>query len=390
MGNSAGESKGLARLSGTAPVVAQALDRSLAGFTVGITADRRWEEQAELLRRRGAGVVHGPSIRTLPVGPDEELFGVTEALLLDPPDLVIANTGIGMRAWMAAADSWGLGDALLTMLKDSVVLARGPKASAAVHQSGISVASCAPSERLDELISIALQLGIDGRRVAFQRHGDESPQVTARLRAAGATVIEVPVYRWILPVDLTPARELVDAVAQRTVQAVTFTSAPAVRNFLLIAQEQDRFADVLSAFNESIVPMVVGPVCAAAALDIGINYPLMPDRYRIGPMIRTLSDKLIAEGKRTTLGGVPVGIRGTDLVIGEETISLSDREAALLGVLLEAAPRVVSRATLLDRVWAAGADPHVIDVTLGRLRRRLGGHASSVVAVPRRGVAIRP
>lgn len=44
-------------------------DHRLSGFTVGITADRRWEEQAELLRRRGACVIHGPSIRTLPIGP---------------------------------------------------------------------------------------------------------------------------------------------------------------------------------------------------------------------------------------------------------------------------------------------------------------------------------
>ena len=45
----------------------------LEGYCIGITADRRWEEQAELLRRRGATVMHGPSIRTLPMGADDEL-----------------------------------------------------------------------------------------------------------------------------------------------------------------------------------------------------------------------------------------------------------------------------------------------------------------------------
>ena len=72
-------------------------DHRLSGFTVGITADRRWEEQAELLRRRGACVLHGPSIRTLPLGPEMELREVSEQIILDPPDIVIANTGIGMR-----------------------------------------------------------------------------------------------------------------------------------------------------------------------------------------------------------------------------------------------------------------------------------------------------
>ncbi len=36
----------------------------LAGFTVGITGDRRSEEQAELLARRGAQTNHGPVMHT--------------------------------------------------------------------------------------------------------------------------------------------------------------------------------------------------------------------------------------------------------------------------------------------------------------------------------------
>ena len=45
--------------------------RSLDGFVIGVTADRRWEEQAELLERRGARVVHGPTIRTIALVADE-------------------------------------------------------------------------------------------------------------------------------------------------------------------------------------------------------------------------------------------------------------------------------------------------------------------------------
>jgi uroporphyrinogen-III synthase len=41
----------------------------LTGFTVGVTADRRWNEQAALFERRGATVLHGPTIRTLPLAP---------------------------------------------------------------------------------------------------------------------------------------------------------------------------------------------------------------------------------------------------------------------------------------------------------------------------------
>src|SRR3546814_5985529 len=79
---------------------------SLDGFTVGITADRRADEQAALFERRGASVVLGRSIRTLPIGDDDDLRTVTEATIARPPQVLVANTGLGIRSWYGAAESW--------------------------------------------------------------------------------------------------------------------------------------------------------------------------------------------------------------------------------------------------------------------------------------------
>jgi uroporphyrinogen-III synthase len=367
-------------------------DASLAGFTIGITADRRWEEQAELLKRRDAAILHGPTIKTLPVGPDDDLRSVTESLILDPPSVVIANTGIGMRAWFAAADSWGIGEALTGSLAGARIFARGPKASAAVHQAGLDVIARAQSERMEEVIALAVESGVDGQIVALQRHGDVSSEAIDELTAAGATVIEVPVYRWILPVDLDPARSLIDATISGRVQAVTFTSAPAVRNMAMIADDAGLLDALVTAFERDVIPVCVGPVCSGAAHEIGITQTVTPDRFRLGPMIRTLTEALVERGTRTTLGGVPIALQGRVAVIGDEHVTLSDREAALLRVLLDEAPKVVTRTDLLSAVWEPGTDPHVLDVTIGRLRRRLGSVsnaavAAGIVSVPRRGYA---
>lgn len=58
---------------------------------------------------------------------------------------LFANTRIGMRAWFAAAESWGIGEALLGALSETEILARGPKASAAVYQAGLHVSGRATS-----------------------------------------------------------------------------------------------------------------------------------------------------------------------------------------------------------------------------------------------------
>ncbi len=367
---------------------------TLAGFSVGITADRRWEEQAELLRRREATVLHGATIRTLPMGPADELRAVTEQLILDPPDLVIANTGIGIRAWFAAADSWGIGEALSGAIGSSRIFARGPKASAAIHQIGLDVEAKAPTERMEEVIELAIAAGVAGQLVAFQRHGDDSPSAVAALRDAGATVIEVPVYRWILPDDLEPAQRLIEATLDGSLHAVTFTSAPAVRNLFLIAEDMGRDNDLRLAFDQQVAAVAVGPVCAAAAEEHGIRKPVVPEKFRIGPMIRTLTDELIAHGRRSTICGVPVTVQGRIAQFGPAALSLSEREAGVLTALLHVAPKVVSRAELLGRLWDSTTDPHVVEVTVGRLRKRLsqvgdGSLAAGIVAVHGRGYAVR-
>ncbi len=50
----------------------------------------------------------------------------------------------------------------------------------------------------------------------------------------------VPVYRVVPAEDTGPVRTLVDLVADRVSDAVTFTSAPAVAAFLDVADEADR------------------------------------------------------------------------------------------------------------------------------------------------------
>ena len=97
----------------------------LAGFTVAVTADRRADEQAALLTRLGATVVHGPVIRTESVTDRIALLDAARSLVEQRPDVVILTTAVGVRAWLTEADSVEMGDELLDVLSGPVVLARG-------------------------------------------------------------------------------------------------------------------------------------------------------------------------------------------------------------------------------------------------------------------------
>ncbi|MBA2308910.1 MAG: uroporphyrinogen-III synthase, partial [Pseudonocardiales bacterium] len=235
----------------------------LAGFTVGVTAARRADELATMLERRGAVVLHGPTLRIVPLADDAELLAATQALIETPPDVAIATTGIGFRGWVEAAEGWGLGDRLLAALRSAALLARGPKARGAIRAAGLTDAWSPPSESSAEVLDHLLEAGVEGTRIAVQLHGEPLPDVVEALRCAGATVIEVPVYRWAPPADLAPMDRLTDALLAGSVDAVTFTSAPAVASLLARARGRELLEPLRDALRGPVLAVCVGPVTAA-------------------------------------------------------------------------------------------------------------------------------
>jgi uroporphyrinogen-III synthase len=364
----------------------------LAGYTIGVTADRRAEEQAQLLERRGARVIHGPTIRTLPLAEEEALRTATEAVIAEPPDVVVLITGLGTRGWFAAAESLGLGEALHAALLPAFIYARGPKAAGAAITAGLEVAWKAPnalaSEIVDRIREDRASGAITGRRVVVQLDGSDDRYVLDRLTEAGLDVVPVPIYRWTLPVDLTPALRLIQGVADGSLDAITFTSGPAVANFFGLADEGGVIGGVLDACNSSTLDVVcVGPVCGARAKSFGVVDTIEPVHPRLGAMVQACATSFVDRSRRLYLGGHDVQVQGRFVVIDDgEPIALSDRERGVLDALAERPGAVQSKAALLKAVWGGGEnDEHVVEVTVGRLRQRLGTAGLAVETVVRRG-----
>ena len=367
-------------------------DGPLDGYVVGITADRRASEQAELLRRRGADVVLGPSIETAYLASDDVLRAATVELIETPPDYLAATTGIGIRAWFEAAQVWGLGDALVDSLGITRIVARGPKAAAAVQSAGLTVWASAANEQMDQLLALLLTEPLAGARVAVQLYGMPAPEVTGALTGAGAVVLEVPVYRWRTPDDPAPACRLIQAAVDGRLHAVTFTAAPAVANLFALAAGAGMDGALGDAFNrKGVVAACVGPVCARGAVAAGIEAPVVPPVGRLGLMVRALSERLAGERRTVPMAGVDVVLQGLLAVVGEERVRLNARERALLDALAMRPGTVVSRPALVREMWrSTGAGPHAVEVAVARLRPRLGPAGAGLVAVPGRGYRLEP
>lgn len=370
----------------------------LAGFAVGVTAARRHEELAALLERRGARVVHAPAIRLIPLSDDAELLEATRSCIDGPLDHVVVTTGIGFRAWLETTDGWGLRDALIGRLGETDIVARGPKARGAIRSAGLQERWSPESEGCAEVIEHLLEKDLAGARIAVQLYGEQQPELTEALRDAGAEVIEIPVYRWSRTDDSTPLRRLVGQAVAGTVDAIAFTSAPAVAATLAVAAEDGLEEPLLEAMRTHVVAACVGPVTAQALIARGVP-TVQPERARIGALVRALVSELPKQrARRIRVRGISLELRGHAVVLDGQLRPIAPAPMAILRALARRPGHVVSRAELCgvlpSRLVVGGtpwsrdarpqADEHAVEMAVARLRRGLG-RTGIVETVVKRG-----
>jgi uroporphyrinogen-III synthase len=344
----------------------------LAGFTVAVTAARRADEIGGLLNRRGAAVLYAPALRIVPLADDTDLHLATSELIADPPDTVVATTGIGFRGWMEAAEGWGDADRLRAALGGATLLARGPKATGAIRAAGLRELWSPASESSAEVLQHLLAAGdLRGRRIAVQLHGEPLHDFTDALRQAGATVVPVSVYRWMAPADLAPVDRLLDAIAGQAVDAVTFTSALAATGLLRRAVECGREAELLSALRGPVAVGCVGPVTAGPLLARGVPAS-WPERYRVGALIRHVTDLLSERASVLTAAGHQLEVRGSAVIVDGRLRPVPPGPMAVLRALARRPGWVVPRASLLAELPGGGDDEHAVEAAIARLRSSLG------------------
>jgi uroporphyrinogen-III synthase len=360
----------------------------LAGFTIGITAARRAEEFATLLSRRGATVVSAPAIRIIPLADDAELERVTRRVVADPPQIVVATTGIGFRGWVEAAEGWGLADGLRAALGSARVIARGPKATGAIRAAGLREEWSPGSESSAEVLDHLMAEGVQGVTVAVQLHGattewEPIPDFCEVLRCAGATVIPVPVYRWTPPEDQAPMDRMLESIVSGGLDCVTFTSAPAVASMLMRAKETGRLDAVLEALRVRVPAACVGPITAAPLVEQRVPVT-MPSRSRLGALARHIAEELPRRANRFQAGGHELSVRGGCVVVDGCVRQLAPAPLAMMRVLARQPGRVVAREDLLSALPGGSGDTHAVETAIARLRSGLGA-PKAIQTVVKRG-----
>jgi len=366
----------------------------LAGFRIGVTAARKVEEQVALLLRRGAEVEWAPALSLDPNHVDDsELRRATEDVLAQPVDLFLATTGIGVRTWFDACERWGVLPEVLEAIGHAEILARGPKSVGALRARGLRELWAPASECFDDVLTHLRGRNLAGLRIVVQEHGQSLSMVAHALRRQGADVTTVTVYRVASADDPGPMFKLIDLIAERRLDAVTFTSAPAVAALMEAATSTGRRDEVITAFQYDAVASCVGPVTAAAFEMWGVP-TIFPERSRLLAMVKQLETELPSRRNGLTIelvGGRQLLLHGEDVLIDGVEVKLSAAPAAVLQALLTNPGNVVSRKALLAALPSGQAgSEHAVEMAVARLRAAIGTRAVQTLVKRGYRLAVQP
>jgi uroporphyrinogen-III synthase len=245
---------------------------------------RRASEIAELIRRQGAIPFVAPSMREVPLADHRAAFDFAERLFTREFDMVVLLTGVGTRQLSRVLATRYPMAAFADGLRQTTIVARGPKPAAALREIGLTPTIIAPEPNTWREL-LAITEGRTERRIAVQEYGRSNSELLGGLRAHGAEVTAVRVYEWALPEDTQPLREAARRLAAGEVDLALFTTAIQMSHLAKIAQEMGIEELVLEGLRHAKV-CSIGPTTTEALEEFGIHPAMEPSHPKMGYLVK--------------------------------------------------------------------------------------------------------
>jgi uroporphyrinogen-III synthase len=259
---------------------------------VAILETRTGAHLAELIARRGGIPMLAPALEEVADVDPQAVADMIADWRSRPFKVVIFQTGVGTRALFQATDSAGSTAELLDHLSASIIVVRGPKPVGELNsrQVRIDIRAASPFTT-DTVLQSLTDLALQDAPVLVQRYGAENQQLRDALQARGAEVQEIATYRWALPANTQPLKDLLDALEQSRVDAVVFTSAVQIRNLYSVAEQTGKATGLARQLNQVVIASI-GPVCSRTLREYGVTPSFEASPPKLGPLITGLDEVL--------------------------------------------------------------------------------------------------
>lgn len=284
---------------------------TFGGLCVLALESRRAREIAKLIANLGGVPIVAPSVREVPLESNQEALDFARRLSAGEVDMVIFTTGVGVKALASAVEKACPRDELSRHLNHIVVIARGPKPTAALRELGVGVSLTVPEPNTWRDLLILLDQSkntfpVAGRRIAVQEYGVTNSELFAGLQERGAIVTLVNVYQWALPEDLGPLRNAVESIIGGNVQVLLVASSVQIRHLYEVAESMAKRHALQEALARVVITSV-GPLTSEELRSRGLTVDIECTRPKMGFLVQEAAEKS-AEILRQKRGPHPVGI----------------------------------------------------------------------------------
>lgn len=250
---------------------------SLQGRMIALAEGRQLEELAKMLEKEGASTLRCPMLSIFDHPDSTAVTDWLEKLIAGQFSHVVLLTGEGLRRLIGYAERAGISQQVIKALGETRLITRGPKPVQTLKQIGLSATKIAAAPTTDGVIETLKLEPLAGASVGVQMYSESNAPLTDFLASAGATAFPVLPYIYAPAADSERVIDLIQRMADGTVDALVFTSSPQVDRVFEVAKEH-RLDAVLHQGMARVKIAAVGPVVKEKLLSLHSRVDIMPDQ----------------------------------------------------------------------------------------------------------------
>ena len=261
----------------------------LKGRTIVITRPREQaQETVKAIESLGGKPYLFPTIEIVGPRDPSAVKAFFEALSDKKADYVILMSVNGVQHLLDISESLGVTNQFKKNLKNTTVIAVGPKTAQELEKNGIQVDLIPEKYTSEGILQCLKQRHVKGKSIFIPRTSEAPPELAEQLREMGNNVEEVYVYQSQLPNDRELTEKFVKNLENQKVDAILFSSSLGVRNFFAMLKQVLSERQLKNLIQKRTVVVAIGPTTAKTLTDAGFDVDVMPEKHTLDEALNAL------------------------------------------------------------------------------------------------------
>jgi uroporphyrinogen-III synthase len=267
-------------------------NQSFTGMTVAAFESRMASEMTRLIERYGGRPFVAPALLEIPIQDNVAALRLGARLIDGQVDILILMTGIGTTALFETLRSRHPLPAIMAGLNHTAVVARGPKPVAALKAFGMTptLVVAEPNTWVEVVATLDGYRPIKGLRIAVQEYGASNLELLEALSQRGAEVFPVPIYRWALPEDTGPLKQLLGQIIAGNIDVMLVTNAAQIDHVMQVLTQEGTTAQFIEACRKMVVASI-GPTASERLRYYDLPIDLEPSHSKMGILVKETSEQ---------------------------------------------------------------------------------------------------